>query len=279
MAIRRRIAERLSGLRRAGIELPIISEVPVKAEILSQDIIEVPFIEEIAGIRRRRSLSVVRGTAYGETAGRWYRVTYPKRVRGSTPVCVAEGRTGSITRRTIPLPTVSIPKVNIRTFHCRNCGYGYFGIRFRSCPKCGSSNIEELTGATRYEETGWYQALYNAKERLGDWGIFNWMRDAIATVFAWFGYYFCGTNGAFVLADALSQQVDEVRNSVQSAFNTSISNITDAVNRRLNDLYKMWGIPENMAVTPVHIRNVSETGFEFQSFGKTKVYYVAVGEG
>lgn len=365
MSLRRWIAEKVPGLKKAGVELPIISEVAVPARIVRQRYIE-PRLVRVAGIPDLGKLlgipSFAYGEAYGETAGLWYRVTYPKAINGAVPVCAARARTGTIIRKaigkipvaTIPppkkavvakvagvlkiaaakIPAFTIPRVGIRTFHCTACGFGYFALRYRSCPECGADRItpvrvEELTGADRYEETGWYRSLYNAKKRLGDWGLLNWARDRLATIFSWLGYYFFGGNGAFVLADALSAQTDEVRKSVNAAISKQVDNINaalsvqmdrvndrfsdlrdnanvallslgiepiedlraninealarqmelvaDRVNLRLDDLYAIWGIPSNMSITPVHTRNETDSGFDFQSFGKTTIHYIAIG--
>jgi hypothetical protein len=295
MVLRNILAKRLSGLRKAGVETPIINEIPVPAEIVKMDLLE-PYANrpEIMGLFMNLPV-IAYGTGYGETAGQWYRVTYLKPIAHAQPVCVAEGRTGTIKSRAISrapdvvLPTITIPKVGVRTWHCRSCDTGYFSITSMSrCPRCGSYTTEELTGSDRYEKTGWYLALWNAKRTLGDWGLLNWARDAIATVLAWFGYYLFSGNSAFILADAISTQTEQVQSSVQSAFNAFVSDlrsklksqidyVTDAVNLRLNDLYAMWGVPTNMALTPVHIRNCTDTGFEFQSYGKTTVHFIAVG--
>jgi len=311
MAIRRLLAERMSGLKKAGAELPIISEVAVPAKIIKQEFVE-PYLDvrraELTGILGKFP-SFAYGTAYGETAGQWYRVTYPKTMAGAVPVCVAEGRTGAIATKAIErvsdigIRTITIPKVGIRTWHCKSCDFGWFSIiSMTKCPECSSYSTEELTVADRYEKVGWYRSLYNAKKRLGNWtwgfwvlGVWvgidiNWIRDIVATVFAWFGYYMCGGNGVFVMADALSSQVDNIRGSIESNINSVIRDIndrikrqidfvTDRVNLRLNDLYAMWGIPSNMAVTPVHTRNCTDNGFDFQSYGKTTVHYIAIGTG
>jgi len=72
--------------------------------------------------------------------------------------------------------------------------------------------------------------------------------------------------------------VNDRISQINANFTETINNTTDNVNAVLKDLYAMWGIPENMALTPVHIRNVTSTGFEFQSFGNTEVYYIATGK-
>ena len=84
---------------------------------------------------------------------------------------------------------------------------------------------------------------------------------------------------------SLQGQVDEVQSSlqgqvdeVQSSLQRQIGAVQDAVNLRLDDLYNMWGIPSGMIATPLHIRNPTNTGFEFQSFGSTTCTWIAIGE-
>jgi len=274
-----------------ALPIPILGG-SVPARIVKQNFVEPTLLERVPGIPAIPGFAY--GEAYGENAGQWYRVTYSKSLKGAVPVCVARGRGGAIVRKAIDrvsaisIPSITIPKVGIRTFHCRACGVGYFALRYRNCPECGSYDIEELTGTNRYEQAGWYRSLWNAKKRLGDWSVLNWARDKIAEVLAWLGYYLLGGNGVFVLADALSSQVDQIQSVVQGAFNTAIGGINDAlkrqidfvtdrVNLRLNDLYAMWGLPENIAVTPVHTRNETDGGFDFQSYGKTTVHFIAIG--
>ncbi len=68
MAIRRRVAERFSTVKkRAGLETPILGEVPLVAEVLERFELPKGVIPAMA-----------RGKAYGEVAGLWYRVRFPR---------------------------------------------------------------------------------------------------------------------------------------------------------------------------------------------------------
>jgi uncharacterized protein YoxC len=79
--------------------------------------------------------------------------------------------------------------------------------------------------------------------------------------------------------------LDKLRENTEKASTTGLGtlrkNVESAVNKGLAavipELYAAWGIPQNMAPTPVHVRNVTSTGFDFQSYGKTTVYYIAMG--
>lgn len=159
-----------------------------------------------------------------------------------------------------------------------------------------------------------------ARNRLGDWGIFNWMKDIIASVAYGVGYI----TGAWLqwLWNLLVQpQVDRIRDSINAAIsdqtdrinsalstfqtriNTSFSDQTDKINTAigsnndalnvallgltdslttrvnavLEDFYRATGIPSGVLITPLHTRNVTPNGFEWQSYGNTKITWMAVG--
>jgi hypothetical protein len=83
----------------------------------------------------------------------------------------------------------------------------------------------------------------------------------------------------------VNTQLTQIQNSMNAVIgdaNTKINNqigaIQDAVNLRLNDLYNMWGLPTNMIPTPLHVRNATSSGFEFQSYGNTTAYWFAIGK-
>lgn len=83
------------------------------------------------------------------------------------------------------------------------------------------------------------------------------------------------------LQSEANEAVDTLRMRVEARLDTLRSNaqarVNEAIQRIPEDLYDAWGIPHIMALTPLHIRNVTSTGFEFQSFGQTTCYYLAVG--
>ena len=295
-----------------GRKTPILDEIPRTASVYNRVFSLIS-----------RYLGIERGAAYGEEAGKWYKVYFSQPLKNPSVVAVGVVRGGRIFDRVVDIPrisiptpsvsvsvpTIEIPRVQVRCYHCRDCDFAWITIRVPSrCLMCESINIEELTGDTRFEDTGWHLAYWNNKRRLGDWGWFNWLRDAIATAWTWFGYYFLGKNCVFVLLDVVYGQVDyitqqiqtafnilveninsetnrslrelarDTTSNVQEAFNSSVSDLIGAVNERLRDLYAIWGIPESVAPTVVNIRNVTSRGFEFLSLGKTTVYWLAVGE-
>lgn len=264
------IRERIRGVKReAGIPEGIVESLtPVPALNVEVQFAWPPWGQPPTTL----PFNMVWGTASGPQAGLWYRATYSN--VGSFPevVAVCEASDVSFIQRAVEKATIT--KVGVRCFHCRTDDFGFFALRWRTCPIDGSSNVEELTGSDRFEKTGWYLSLWNAKRQLGDWGLFNWMRDAIATLMAWTGYYLLGGNGSFIMAEVLAAQVDEVQN----AMNTTVDRFVDAVNARLNDLYRMWGIPTSLRIVPAQIRNVTGTSFEFLSLGNTVIHFMVIGK-
>lgn len=305
--LRQLIAEKLSGLKKAGLETPIISEVAIPAKV------EQTFVDAVVEPMGLRRPAFIYGKAYGETAGQWYKVTYLKPLVGAVPVCVAEARQGEIITRTIQkvqdipnvpslpsisripyipsitIPTITIPTVNIRTFRCLrdDCLLGFFTIQQSGtirCPACGGTNVQELTGSDRFQTAGWWLAYYNARKRLGDWawgtyifGIWvgldlNWARDLIATMVAYLGYWMLGGNGAFVMADALSLQVSYIQSSVQNAFNTLVGDINSKLSTHVDNINSR--IADINSISSTLVNNVNSRIAEINTKLKSQIDYV-----
>lgn len=82
----------------------------------------------------------------------------------------------------------------------------------------------------------------------------------------------------------MTDQINKVRDSIGDTIGdvhteifTQTNYVRDRVNNVTKDLYRMWGVPSGYILTPIHIRNVTSTGFEFQSYGNTTVHYIAIG--
>jgi hypothetical protein len=218
----------------------------------------------------------VHGKAYGKTAGLWYRVTFPRPVEEPTVACVAEARRGEIPRVTIPsiriaraeLAEVALAKLaeievpEVRILHVPTalgrfqCGWAISGL-------CDGLNkmVEKLeTALIRLNEV---------IDKVRD--AFEKVRSSVESVNAKIDD----------LRDKANEAVADLRAKVNTALdslriNTEVS-ANDGLGRVIPSLYDAWGIPHVMALTPVHVRNVTSTGFEFQSFGDTTVYYIAIG--
>ena len=79
-------------------------------------------------------------------------------------------------------------------------------------------------------------------------------------------------------------QINKVRDSIElsiadlhNSTNSQVNMVRDRVNDVIRNLYQMWGVPVGYILTPIHIRNITPTGFEFQSFGDTTIQFIAVG--
>lgn len=82
----------------------------------------------------------------------------------------------------------------------------------------------------------------------------------------------------------MTDQINKVRDNIGATIGdvhneifTQTNYVRDRVNNVTKDLYRMWGVPSGYILTPVHIRNVTSAGFEFQSYGNTTVHYIAIG--
>ncbi len=73
--------------------------------------------------------------------------------------------------------------------------------------------------------------------------------------------------------DAFGTNID----NANSAFAQFSSALTDRVNVVLTDFYAATGIPLGIIISPIHVRNITPTGFEWQSYGNTRITWIAVG--
>jgi len=264
LAIRRIIASRISGIKKfTGAELPIISEIPVPAEEIEAEYFDPRELARPASIEGiidwiLRMPKMAWGKANGREAGRWYSVSYGTTLTSPSVVCVGQGRSGEITYRDIILSY-------LYWWHCNSCLYSWLALHgrtFSRCPECNSTNI--YSEPVTRDSTEWMMRnLYwwAARKGLGDWGAFNWLRDLVIAAFEWLGRAMGRIT--YALIDNIKDQVFYIR---------------DRVNQRLEDLYEMWGIPRNIALTPLHVRNVTSSGFQFLSLGDTTAYWFAIGK-
>jgi hypothetical protein len=261
LALRRRIAERIAvPLKRAGVETPILEELPHKAEEITAFYYQAVEQYSHGQLELLHIPAFAHGKAYGETAGLWYRVTFPKPIINADVVAVAEGRKGEIPE--VKMPTITIPRVELPT------------IRDITVPDIALPHVPTSIG--RFQ-CGW--AVSGITDGLNDMIII--LEEGLTRI-----------NETIDKADAAMAEIrknlrdvydsiKDFREKLQTTFNTHVTDLEARINtglgRVLPALYKAWGIPSNMAVTPVHIRNVTSTGFEFQSFGRCTVHWFAIG--
>ena len=264
MAIRRRIAERIATpLKRAGVETPVLEQIPHRAEELAAfyyEAVQQSSRGQIAELLRIPAFA--HGKAYGETAGFWYRVTFPKTILSPNVVAVAEGRRGEIP--TVKAPTISIPRVDLPT------------LKDITIPDIVIGRLPTALG--RFE-CGWMPPLPGITDGLND--LMVRLEEALARI----NEIIDKTSDAVAktrenIRDVYDSLTD-FRSKVQASLNKYRDNIETSVNsglaRILPALYKAWGIPSNMAVTSINVRNVTSTGFEFQSLGKCTVHWICLG--
>jgi hypothetical protein len=275
LTLRRRVAERIAvPLKRAGVETPIIEEITHAAEVISAFYYQA--MQQHGQLALPHIPAFAHGKAYGEVAGLWYRVTFPKPIGNPNVVAVAEGRRGEIPE--VRMPTITVPRVKVPTVELPT-------IRDVTVPDFVLPYVRESIG--RFE-CGWSAA--GLTDGLND--MIGILEDGLKRI-----------NNIIDRANAAMAEirknirevygsVKEFREKVQKTFNTYTADLQDLFNTHIADLegrineglgrilpalYMVWGIPSNMAVTPVHIRNVTNLGFEFQSFGKTTIHWICIG--
>jgi len=323
MILRQVLAERVSGLkRRVELETPIVEEIPRMAKILSS--IEMAFAPTPLGLVP----IIVRGKAYGEVAGLWYRVTFPRTLNEPSVATVGEGRGGVIP--TPKAPTITIPAVSIGIAKAPSIAVAKvptIAVASAAVPKAASIVIPVArtgkvpTSLGRFK-CGW--AIAGLTDGLNDLvetlesvlvRINEVVDDLVSTV--------DNTKKSVMSLDAkvddlrtkVNDALDKLRANTEIAVNTGLdtlrTNVEPPVNAGLDTLrknaestvnsgldtlrtntesavneglakvipalYDAWGIPRTMAITPIHIRNVTSMGFEFQSFGRTTCYFIAIG--
>ena len=335
MAIRRRIAERIATpLKRAGVETPVLEQIPHRAEELAAFYYEAVQQSSRGQIAELLRIAFAHGKAYGKTPGFWYRVTFPKTILSPNVVAVAEGRRGAIPEVTAPtisiprvaLPTMpSIPKVKIPTIPDItipdivigrvptslgrfSCGWAIAGLTdglndlmvvLESVMARINEIIDKTSGAVKevrdnVEDT--IQSIKdlraNAQTTFDTYGsnVNASLKDYKGKIQAALDEYRTNIersvnigldNYKETVQTAIDLAMSDFRGKVQTSLNTYRGNIESSVNsglgRILPALYAAWGIPSNTAVTSINVRNVTSTGFEFQSLGRCTIHWICIG--
>lgn len=254
MALRDMVAERVSGLKkRIPVETPIIQEVPMSAKILSSQALVFPQVGGNIPV-------IIHGKAYGDRAGLWYRVLFPRVLTEPSVAAIGEARKGAV-------PTPKAPTIVVST---------------TEVPKGAKISISSVAIDHVPTSLGRFTCGWAIK------GLTDGLNDLVKTVEAAFvkvndviDSLEKGLNETRDSLNSLDAKVDDLRDKVNAAFESQRVNTQTSINSGLAaiipNLYKAWGIPEGMILTSLHTRNVTSTGFEFQSYGKTTCYYIAVG--
>jgi len=255
--------------------VPALKNIPLAAEIKSQTAFSFP--ESLGKVP-----VIERGTAYGKTAGQWYRVTFRRELYDPSVVAVAMVRAGSI-----PKPTIA--GINIATVTV--------SVVSAAVPKSASITLPTVrqgsvpTSLGRFT-CGW--AVTGITDGLND--LMTTLENVFARLNEVIEDLISTAQEAKGSLQSLDAKVDDLRGKVNTALSTLATNVQKSTNTGLDglrkntegsinsglqtalaQLYAAWGLPTNVAVTPIHVRNVTLSGFEFQSFGDTTVYYIAVG--
>lgn len=284
MAIRGRVREITQRLRGEGSTTPVLSNIAIPAEVLFEQAFTLPSLPSLPSVPGLTEIlkslpAFAHGKASGPVAGQWYRVRYPTAIKNATPVAIGLARIGQITNRAISVSSIlhltvpafpNIPRITRDDFNSdAYCTLVAQAARDRVNTLAPPWPLDLVwnfvCGNLIYY--GFYAAWYTSGWILNVlWDSFiqpqiDKVQDTVLKI-------------AQDIRDTLWGQVDKV----QDALGGQISAVQDAVNLRLNDLYNMWGIPSGMIATPLHIRNPTTTGFEFQSFGNTQCTWIAIGE-
>jgi len=284
MTIRESIAKRVSPLKqRLRLETPVIDEVPMMAENLHTQAFELP-----GGLGGMIPV-IIRGKAYGDVAGKWYRVSFSKTLGSPSVVAVGEARGGKI-------PSVAAPTINISAAEVASESIDIASVSVTVDIPTTKIPFINASFPALYSDIAWVQKqicdpVNTIRNSVVD--MQSKLNDAIGRInegLAKASQVAKDLNNAINdglkktrdnAQNALNDGLKKSRDNTQRALGDTISNVRDSVNNGLSqlipNLYSAWGLPSTMIITPVHIRNVSSTGFEFQSFGKTTCYYIAIG--
>jgi len=270
------------------------------------------------------------GKSYGPAKESWYRVSFELAFTAEPSVIIVGlARTGKLITRVIDKVATSKvlapEKITVAAVTAPEKISAEKIAKFE-IPRIGIGTADEMGKkvADAY--------MTECKNRLGDWGWLNFIRDGICSV-TWGIGYITGTWIHWMYTILVQPQIDKVRDAVNTAIssqvdkinsalssqvdkvnvrisdlrsnvNTALSSQVDKINDRLStlvdninaassgqvdrviarvnavlaDLYDSWGLPSGIIATPVHVRNVSTTGFDWQSYGETTIYWIAIGK-
>jgi len=77
--------------------------------------------------------------------------------------------------------------------------------------------------------------------------------------------------------DKIATTVSNFRSSIQTGINTVVDYSDDALNKSIDKLYDMMGLPKGTIVTLAAVQKVSATGFEVWSPGASTIHWGALG--
>lgn len=301
------------------------------------------------------------GKSYGATKGAWYKVPFEVTFTEEPAVIIiGVARTGGLMTRLIdkvaasaiaPLSSIPVAVVDAPE---KIAAVVVAAPEKISAGKIAKFEIPRIGIGTAAEVGKQVGDAYMAecKNRLGDWGWLNFIKDGICSV-TWGIGYITGTWVHWMYTILVQPQIDKVRDAVNTAIsdqtdkinsalssqvdkinvrlgdltgnvNSALSSQVDKINTRIQDLrnkvnaalsmdkinaafeslrisinsanssqidkviarvnavlfdlYDSWGLPSGIIATPVHVNNVSTSGFSWQSYGATTIYWIAMGK-
>lgn len=245
---------------------------------------------------RPKEVKIDSGVSEGLEAGVWYKVLFSESILGARVVAVGEAKRGEIIFRTIDKVTDILPK---------------------TLAKVTDIASKTISRVERDDFNSPYYCdlvAAGARDRVHelDLGVLlNPVKAIIADTLIYYSFYAGWLTMGWILNvlwdSFLQPQIDKVRDSINSVvadtnkkvndqidrvtdgvnavitdlnskINSQIDEVTDRVNLILGDLYAMWGLPFELAMAPVHIRNVTDNGFEWLSLGEQTIHWIAVGK-
>lgn len=238
LLLRERVAKRLSVLKKSGAKTPLINEVPLKAEVIDAKSFDGSYIQEI--------LNRIRG---GGTPGNG--VSVPTIVKGHL-FGAEPGRWYSYTFPKQLSNVTVVANAKARTANWIN------------------TNIDRVTRDDF--NSAYYCDLVGtgARDRAKNLGppypldiVWDWFCDTFVYWTFYAGWLVSGWILNVLWDGFVQKQIDRVQT---------------ALNKRIQDLYQMWGLPQNLSMSTVMLRNITPAGFEFLSLGNMDVYFTAIGD-
>jgi len=274
----------------------------------SQQVVPVPvdILKQIADMLRKAWIpKIQRGKEYFVTEG-WQVVTFPEPFRDMPTVGgLLLARPGWYVEELFEPPTLDLSDVK-KTLEDYIKKIEELPDLNLAIPRLPHPELEVLI-ADRLQET--------ANRLLGDWGVFNWMRDALTRVFRAIGAELGRIIEYDVWDSNVKLQVDKIQTEIENkvnpildtitaGVNSAISKIkngllestnkavtrieevtnkittyaTDALNRSIDKFWETTGLEKGVIPSELQLRNVTQTSFEVRSPGPSTLHWWAIGE-
>jgi len=176
---------------------------------------------------------------------------------------------------------LNIPNVQWRTFKSTYKGWHY--IRFAK-PYPEPPTVVAICSGFHYE-LPWipslpewkrpdYSDIYRGRfegwfrQVMGEWGILNWLRDALAKYFMGPLGWVVGSAVNFFWDLTLKPHADTWNREIVARFNSTLEEVHE----------RLLGLMKGLGVTPLAVRNVDVNGCEIFAPDDTYVFMIVVGK-